>query len=218
LPVRLSQRHRAGRPQGRGGGGGRRWTWLRSPASVASSKREMMANWPYRGSPPRFSTDESGGSRRPLFYRVFRTSRSDGGEGGILCQGPMDLENRCKISVSRQPRRVACTASMYRAAAVLKRNQLSRLTVSTGSDEGMLLETSPAADADAPVIRAAMVLSFDRDPLPPGCRSRRKAERAAHALSSASPLRLARRSRLPYRCLWSRASRRSRPPPTAGAR
>jgi len=37
-----------------------------------------------------------------------------GGEGGILCQGPMDLENRCKISASGQPRRVACTASMYR--------------------------------------------------------------------------------------------------------
>ncbi len=37
-----------------------------------------------------------------------------GGEGGILCQGPEDLENRCEISVSRQPRWVVCTANMYR--------------------------------------------------------------------------------------------------------
>src|SRR6202008_64467 len=38
-----------------------------------------------------------------------------GGEGGILCQGPRDPENRYKISVSRQPRRVVCTGSMYRS-------------------------------------------------------------------------------------------------------
>lgn len=36
-----------------------------------------------------------------------------GGEGGILCQGPRGLENCCKISDSGQPRRVACTGSMY---------------------------------------------------------------------------------------------------------
>src|ERR1700730_7017721 len=44
-------------------------------------------------------------------------TRQTGGEGGILCQGPMDLENRCKISVSRQPRWVVCTGSMYRNRA-----------------------------------------------------------------------------------------------------
>lgn len=36
-----------------------------------------------RGSPPRFSTDEPVALEGPLFYRGFRTSRSDGGEGGI---------------------------------------------------------------------------------------------------------------------------------------
>lgn len=45
---------------------------------------------------------------------VSRLEPAGGRESGTLCQGPMDLENRCKISVSRQPRWVACTASMYR--------------------------------------------------------------------------------------------------------
>jgi hypothetical protein len=37
-----------------------------------------------------------------------------GGEGGILRAGPLGLENRSKNSVSGQPRRVVCTASLYR--------------------------------------------------------------------------------------------------------
>jgi hypothetical protein len=35
-----------------------------------------------RGSPPRFSTIETGGSRHPLFYRAFRTSLLGGGGRG----------------------------------------------------------------------------------------------------------------------------------------
>ena len=52
--------------------------------------------------------------RKALFYGAFSKPFYYGGEGGILCQGPKDLENCCEISVSRQPRWVVCTASMYR--------------------------------------------------------------------------------------------------------
>src|SRR5690349_12322931 len=66
------------------------------------------------------STLAHSGRPETLFSEAFCRSKKwrmgelTGGEGGILCQGPEDLENRCKISVSRQPRLVVCTASMYR--------------------------------------------------------------------------------------------------------
>jgi len=58
-------------------------------------------------------------TRKPLFCKRFgacweRLGWFAGGEGGILCQGPKDLENCSKISVSGQPRWVVCTGSMYR--------------------------------------------------------------------------------------------------------
>jgi hypothetical protein len=48
------------------------------------------------------------------YLSVRAGQKRSGGEGGILCQGPRDLENCNKTSVSGQPRRVVCTGSMYR--------------------------------------------------------------------------------------------------------
>jgi hypothetical protein len=44
----------------------------------------------------------------------YNGEQCSGGEGGILCQAPRDLENRNKISVSGQPRWVVCTYGLYR--------------------------------------------------------------------------------------------------------
>lgn len=66
------------------------------------------------------STLAHSGRPEALFSEAFGRSQKwrmgelTGGEGGILCQGPKDLENCSKISVSGQPRLVVCTGSMYR--------------------------------------------------------------------------------------------------------
>ena len=64
--------------------------------------------------PPWGYTSDSGRAGRPYITGFSRSCLKVAEREGILCQGPMDLENCCKISVSGQPRWVGCIGSMYR--------------------------------------------------------------------------------------------------------
>lgn len=173
---------------------------------------------------------------RPDFTWLFSKPIYYGGEGGILCQGPKGLENRCKISASRQPRRVACTDSMYRnrrpgSSGFLRMVNAFHHPAHRGSQPRRASIDCPNEEDRIPALRAlGATRPGIRSCNPPSSRSQpRRREQAAPVFASTTSPRLSccwrptsktySQIAAPYPALSGRAERgRKRPCPSTSVR